>query len=292
MQQYQASQMILDYTHQLDHSTSAMNSRMTCPLYTNGLLTIYLQFNAQKFQYVCYHTEDKLFTNNMYIYPSHNIINPVPNVRDIGITMSNSCTFEQHIANVIKTCSQLLGWILRSFSSRDKLTMLTLFKCIILPRLEYGCQVWNPHMLHHINNLEKIQRTFTKHISGLYEISYIERLKSLNLYSLQRRRDRYLIIYVWKILESLVPNLHPPIKISSSNRLGRMCYKMCVPVGHHGTLMFNSFRWQAIRLFNSLPMNIRDISNVDVSVFKTKLDIFLSQLKDEPCQAHEETVLT
>ena len=33
----------------------------------------------------------------------------------------------------------------------------------------------------------------------------------LKLYSLQRRRDRYTIIYVWKILESIVPNLNIPI---------------------------------------------------------------------------------
>ena len=33
----------------------------------------------------------------------------------------------------------------------------------------------------------------------------------LKLYSLQRRRDRYTIIYVWKILESIVSNLNIPI---------------------------------------------------------------------------------
>ena len=33
----------------------------------------------------------------------------------------------------------------------------------------------------------------------------------LKLYSLQRRHDRYTIIYVWKILESIVPNLNIPI---------------------------------------------------------------------------------
>ena len=38
------------------------------------------------------------------------------------------------------------------------------------------------------------------------DFSYSKRLETLKLYSLQRRRDRYSIIYVCKIVEGLVPN--------------------------------------------------------------------------------------
>ena len=38
---------------------------------------------------------------------------------------------------------------------------------------------------------------------------YATGLKCLNLYSLQRRRDRYTAISVWKIMEEIVPNLSP-----------------------------------------------------------------------------------
>ena len=41
-----------------------------------------------------------------------------------------------------------------------------------------------------------------------HTMSYEERL---NLYSIQRRRDRYQIIYLWKIIEKFVPNLSAPI---------------------------------------------------------------------------------
>ena len=36
----------------------------------------------------------------------------------------------------------------------------------------------------------------------MHDLSYNERLKALKLYSLQRRRERYCIIYVLKVLES------------------------------------------------------------------------------------------
>ena len=53
-----------------------------------------------------------------------------------------------------------------------------------------------------LNKIERMQRSFTsKLITGMRTLSYEDRLKSLNLYSVQRRFERYAIIYSWKILE-------------------------------------------------------------------------------------------
>ena len=82
----------------------------------------------------------------------------------------------------------------------------------------------------------------------------------LKLYSLQRRRDRYTIIYVWKILESIVPNLNIPVTCYSSIRRGRLCETSHVGIGHLGTLVYHSFRFRGIRLFNAMPKQIRDLS--------------------------------
>ena len=74
----------------------------------------------------------------------------------------------------------------------------------------------------------------------------------LKLYSLQRRRDRYTIIYVWKILESIVPNLNIPITSYSSIRRGRLCATSHVgiaSIGHLGTLVYHNFRFRGIRLY-------------------------------------------
>ena len=67
-----------------------------------------------------------------------------------------------------------------------------------MSRLDYASQLWSPYLLKHIYLIEKVQRTFTKHISGLRDFSFSKRLETLKLYSLQRRRDWYSIIYVWK----------------------------------------------------------------------------------------------
>ena len=38
------------------------------------------------------------------------------------------------------------------------------------------------------------------------EVDYIERLKTLKIYSLEQRRERYQLFYVYKIIAEIVPN--------------------------------------------------------------------------------------
>ena len=71
------------------------------------------------------------------------IINPSDNVLDLGIFMSSNCSFEFPIQNLCKQCSNLFSLILRTFTTGDSITMMTLFKSLVLPRLDYGSQLWS-----------------------------------------------------------------------------------------------------------------------------------------------------
>ena len=90
--------------------------------------------------------------------------------------------------------------------------------------------------------IEKIQKAFTKHIKGFSSFSYQERLSNLKIYSLQRRREKYIVIYVWKILENLIK----PLQFYVSDRRGRLCSVSHVRLGHTGSLAYSSFRWKGI----------------------------------------------
>ena len=50
--------------------------------------------------------------------------------------------------------------------------------------------------------------------------------------------------------------------------------------GHPGTLCFRSFRKRACRLFNHLPKSLRNISNYNITVSKSKINIFLKTIED------------
>ena len=141
--------------------------------------------------------------------------------------------------------------------------------------LEYCCPVWNPAKVKDIQALENIQRSFTRKIIGCQDLSYWDRLKKLKVLSLQRRRERYCIIHVWKMLNDLAPNDINLVPYTNS-RLG---IKITLPPdnnkaqGSVKTDFENSFRIKASRLWNLLPKSINSITSLDA--FKTALGDYL-----------------
>ena len=115
-----------------------------------------------------------------------------------------------------------------------------------------------------------------------------ERLRCLNLYSLERRREQYLISYVYKIVQKFVPNLTDErfkIKTSLSVRGDRICK---IPAINHRatarvrTLAEFSFAFQGPKLYNSLPPEVRNFDG-SLDAFKHKLNKYLSTIPDQPC---------
>ena len=121
-----------------------------------------------------------LCDSNVYTNPDMEIISPSRNILDLGIYMYGDCTFNYHISNLSKKCANLSGWILRTLYTRDCITMLTLFKSIMLSRLDNGSQLWSPFLFKHVTQLEKIQRSFTKHITEKCETRAYKHRQSAN----------------------------------------------------------------------------------------------------------------
>ena len=85
-------------------------------------------FDAQKFNYVSFNGSMTPYDSNFYTNPDMEIISPSGNIFDQGIYMSGDYTFNYHISSLPKKCANLSGWILRTFYTRDCITMVTLFK--------------------------------------------------------------------------------------------------------------------------------------------------------------------
>ena len=158
--------------------------------------------------------------------------------------------------------------------------MMTLYKSLVRPLLEYYCPLWNPGKVIEIQNLENIQRSFTSKISGLENLSYWDQLKKLNLMSLQRRRERFCIIYMWKIL-----NCHAPNDISVSWHMNaRLGFKASIPkvssMRKISSIFESSFSVNGPKLWNTLPKV--DNCEMDFNSFKSLLNSFLLSLPDEP----------
>ena len=167
-----------------------------------------MAFNNSKFELLCYGPNQVLKDSTSYLRIDGEKIEEKTHVRDLGVTMSNTATFTEHINKVAESARDMCSWILRTFKSRSKELMLTTWKSLVLPILDYCSQLWCPIAKGEIQKLEKIQQNFTRKIKlNKPSLNYWEHLKHLRLFSLERRQERYRILYVWKILEKLVPNI-------------------------------------------------------------------------------------
>jgi len=116
-------------------------------------------------------------------------------------------------------------------------------------------------------------------------LDYWDRLKALRLYSIQRRRERYIVLYVFKIIHGLVPNCG--LEFKNNPRTG---IHVTVPKLDRNKTSFalqmqeNSFNYVGPVLYNSIPSSIRNIyDNIDPALtFKTELDYILTRVPDEP----------
>jgi ribonuclease P/MRP protein subunit RPP40 len=89
---------------------------------------------------------------------------------------------------------------LKNFSSN---VVIKLYKCLIRPRLEYAVQAWRPHLQKDIDFIEEVQRRATKLVVGTKGMSYEERLKFLDMTTLETRRIRGDLIEVFEILKGI-----------------------------------------------------------------------------------------
>ena len=122
------------------------------------------------------------------------------------------------------------------------------------------------------------------------DFDYAQRLKALKLYSIQRRQERYKIIYTYKIKEKLVPNISEDygLQFFCSKRHGYRCKIPTYPLHHNkaGRARDDSFTLTACNLWNAMPKYVRNISGKSVDHFKRRLDGVLSSYPDIPrCSA-------
>ena len=110
------------------------------------------------------------------------------------------------------------------------------------------------------------------------------KLHQLRLYSQERRRERYQIIFIWKISQGLVSGYQIPFTLNSRTgrwavpaELSRQGVPSSVKVAKEGSL-----RVRGCQLFNLLPASLRSSNHGDTLMFKNNLDHFLESVPDQP----------
>ena len=66
--------------------------------------------------------------------------------KDLGVHVSDSFKFSNHISKIAAKANSILGRINRAFENKDKEIIKLLYVSMVRPHLEYAVQSWSPYL--------------------------------------------------------------------------------------------------------------------------------------------------
>ena len=182
--------------------------------------------------------------------------------RNLGVTLDQTLTFQQHVSNVCRTCFLELRRIssIRHLLSED--TTKALVCAFVLSRLDYCNALLSGSPSHLINKLQKVQNHAARLIFRSSKYDHVSPLlRSLHWLPVQQRIAYKIACLCFKSIESSCPeyltqllHLYAPsrtLRSSSDTRLYTTPTVRTKRFGHR------SFAYQASSTWNPLPRSLR-----------------------------------
>ncbi len=196
--------------------------------------------------------------------------------RDLGVVISEDFRFTRHCETIVTKASARANGILRAFTNRDSRILMQLFDTFVLPLLEYASVIWSPSIRQEIELIESVQRKFTKRIPGLRNLTYEDRLSLLNRSSLENRRHKQDLLFLWALINgSVIYNGPFGIRFASQRcqTTRGHNFKLTMP-NLRTNLLRKMFPFRVIPAWNSLPPNV--VNAKSIGAFKRRLSYWLA----------------
>ena len=229
-----------------------------------------LRFNASKCKVMHLNFNDNC--THSYVLDGTSL-EAVSEEKDLGLLTTCHLDWKESIYASIKDANKMISWVTRNIVNKERNVMLSIYKTLIRPKLEYCVQVWNPVACHGnwsiIIELENVQRRFTRMINNIGLLPYSERLLALNLTTLAERRIRGDLIETYRIMNGIVEYGQDIFNVSRSG--SNIISKLRCDSNNSVKKLRTSFISERVKIFwNSLPVSVKTSSSVEM--FKANLE--------------------
>jgi hypothetical protein len=197
-------------------------------------------------------------------------------VTDLGLMVKSDLKWNRQISYLRAKGSTRCYQILRSFRSNHIWTYVKAYNTYVRPILETNSVIWSPHYIGDIKDIETVQRRYIKEICRRCNIragSYRERLQALGMETLEYRRYKSDIIYVYKMIHGVIDLVFNDFFEFYSSPYNLRRHNYCI-VGSkcNSDERKNFFTNRVVGVWNSLPDSV--VTATTVETFRQKLNEF------------------
>ena len=216
----------------------------------------YLQSNVLKTKYMII-SRRKQKKNYQSLFLNGSQLEKVSRYKYLGVMVNDSLSWTDQVNRVSAKARRILGYVYRQFyKSCDSAALLKLYSALVLPILDYACQIWDPHLLKDTHQLDSVQTFACRMITRNWSTSANEIQTLCSLPSLKLRRSYFKLCFLYKALNRLTftPNNLFLYRVSGSRRVSHDL-QLFVPLAKTNSFLF-SYVCSSVKLWNLLPYDV------------------------------------
>lgn len=191
-------------------------------------------------------------------------------VKNLGVLIDKDMSWGPHLAELSRKMFASAASLRRLRNFLPTSTKITLAQSLLLPILDYADACYPDLTEKQLDKLERLQNVCIRFIFGLRKYDHVSEFRTkLKWLPIRLRRNTHILTLLYSVLfNPSTPlylkerfeylHLSNPRTLRSSETL-----QLKTPV-HNSTFFQNSFTGQAIRLWNSLPTNIRSAKSLPI----------------------------
>lgn len=186
----------------------------------------------------------------------------------LGMHIDDKLTWTTHIDHLCSAISSKLSLLRQLSTYVSSNTQKKFYHAYILPLIDYGSVTWGNTSLSNIERICKLQKRAARIILRAdYNTPSVDMFRELGWQSISQRINYNKAVFTYKALNNLTPdyisNMLTPVS-ETHNRTLRSSVNGTLAVPRSRSSVFDrSFSHSAPRLWNSLPIDVRNSPNLN-----------------------------